>query len=103
MKRVIKLLIYYLAYTFGIGWLFYGGYMIAHRTLEMPPVTDPAFFNLSVWAQLLATLAVGIHLLVWGYVRSDDLKLNFPNAGKVMLVAAVFIVGMGSGRIISPN
>ncbi|MBW9200537.1 type II CAAX endopeptidase family protein [Bacteroides gallinaceum] len=95
MKRVIKLLIYYLAYTFGIGWLFYGGYMIAHRTLEMPPVTDPAFFNLSVWAQLLATLAVGVHLLVWGYVRRDDLKLNFPNAGKVMLVAAVFIVGMG--------
>ena len=95
MKQVIKLLIYYLAYTFGIGWMFYGGYMIVHHTTEMPSLADPVFFNLNMWAQVLSTLAVGIHLLVWKYVKCDDMHLNFPNAGKVLAVSVVFIVGMG--------
>ena len=109
MGRVIKLFIYYLLYTFAFsgifagGYMIYtfafsgifaGGYMIANHTLEFPQ-SDPEVFQLTMWAQLLSTLAVGAHLLVWKYVKRDQLFLSFPNTAKVLLVSVILIVGMG--------
>lgn len=94
MGRVIKLFIYYLLYTFAFTGTFSGGYMIANHTLEFPQ-SDATVFQLTMWAQVLSTLAVGVHLLVWKYVKRDQLSLSFPNAGKVMLASIILIVGMG--------
>ena len=94
MGRVIKLFIYYLLYTFAFTGIFSGGYMIANHTLEFPQ-SDATVFQLTMWAQVLSTLAVGVHLLVWKYVKRDQLSLSFPNAGKVMLASIILIVGMG--------
>ena len=94
MGRVIKLFIYYLLYTFAFTGIFAGGYMIANHTLEFPQ-SDPEVFQLTMWAQLLSTLAVGAHLLVWKYVKRDQLSLSFPNTAKVLLVSVVLIIGMG--------
>lgn len=94
MGRVIKLFIYYLLYTFAFTGIFSGGYMIANHTLEFPQ-SDAMVFQLTMWAQVLSTLAVGVHLLVWKYVKRDQLSLSFPNAGKVMLASIILIVGMG--------
>ena len=68
--------------------------MIANHTLEFPQ-SDATVFQLTMWAQVLSTLAVGVHLLVWKYVKRDQLSLSFPNAGKVMLASIILIVGMG--------
>ena len=94
MGRVIKLFIYYLLYTFAFSGIFAGGYMIANHTLEFPQ-SDPEVFQLTMWAQVLSTMAVGAHLLVWKYVKRDQLSLSFPNTAKVLLVSVILIVGMG--------
>lgn len=95
MKRIFKLLIYYFAYSFGIGGLLYAGYMIARHTTELPDASDPGFLNVTMWGQALSTLAVGMHLTGWKYVRRDELTLKFPNAKTVLAASAVFIIGMG--------
>ncbi len=94
MGRVIKLVIYYLAYTFGIGLLFQAGYALGHHTF-LSDASDPAYFSLLMWGQAVSTLAVGAHLLYWKYVGRDELKMGFPHAGGVLLAAFLLMVGMG--------
>lgn len=94
MGRVIKLVIYYFLYNIACGGILFAGYAIANHTTDIPQ-SGPAYFNLLMWAQLLATLALGIHLLVWNYVKRNDLRLDFPHTGKVMIASVVLIIGMG--------
>ena len=94
MGRVIKLIIYYFLYNLAFMGVIFGGYVIANHTTDIPQ-SGPVYFNLSMWVQLLATLALGIHLLAWKYVTRKDLSLDFPNVNKVLLAAIVLIVGMG--------
>lgn len=94
MKRIIKLLIYYFAYTFGIGWMFYAGYMIANHTKELPGISDPGFFNVTMWGQVISTLAIGIHIIVWKYVKRNELSPKFSNATTILPVSVILILGM---------
>ena len=94
MGRVIKLIIYYYLYNFAFAGVMFGGCAIANHTTDIS-LEDPAYFNLVMWAQLLATLALGVHLLAWKYVKRKDLRMDFPNTGKVMIASVVLIVGMG--------
>ena len=94
MGRVIKLVIYYFLYNFVFMGVVFGVYGFINHSADMPQ-SGPVYFNLSMWVQLLATLAVGIHLLAWKYVTRKDLRLDFPHTAKVLLVSVVLIVGMG--------
>ena len=95
MGRTIKLLIYYITYSYGIGALLYAGYMAVHHTTALPSLSEPSFFTLNMWAQVLSALAVSAHLLVWKYVDSGQMRLNFPHTGAVMFASALLIIGMG--------
>ena len=95
MGRTIKLLIYYITYSYGIGALLYAGYMAVHHTTALPSLSEPSFFTLNMWAQVLSALAVSAHLLVWKYVDSGQMRLNFPHTGAVMFASALLIVRMG--------
>lgn len=96
MGRVIKLILYYFAYNFGIGILFMAGYAIALQTTDLASFSsDPGYISMTMLAQVLGTLAVCCHLLCWKYVKRDQLTLHFPKANKVMLASVILIVGMG--------
>ena len=75
MGRVIKLVIYYFLYNLVFMGVVFGVYGFVNHTSDMPQ-SGPVYFNLSMWVQLFATLALGIHL-------------------KVMLASIILIVGMG--------
>ena len=94
MGRVIKLVIYYFLYNLVFMGVVFGVYGFVNHTSDMPQ-SGPVYFNLSMWVQLFATLALGIHLLAWKYVTRKDLSFDFPNTAKVLLASVVLSVGMG--------
>lgn len=96
MGRVIKLIFYYLAYSYGIAILFSAGYMFTHHTYDFTAASaDPDYVFLAMMAQVLGTVAVTLHLLCWKYVKRDQLTLHFPRVNRVLLTSVVFIIGMG--------
>lgn len=95
MIHTVKLLLYYLLYQFATQGVFTCGYMVYHHTTQPPNLTDPSGVTLLLMSQLIGTLALVIHLLKWKYVCLNRQTLAYYNSGSVLLVSALFIVGMG--------
>lgn len=95
MGRTIKLLLYYFAYQFAFMGVIIFGYMIYHHTSDMPDTSSGIGLNLMLWAQVLATMALGIHLLVVKYVPLDAKTWAYAGSGKILLTSILFVVGMG--------
>lgn len=94
MIRTIKLILYFFAYQLAFSSIFLIGYMICHHTLEMPTYDSPGFLNVSLIAQVLSTLAVGIHLAWGGYIPLNRKTLSPVSAGTV--ITCIFLIaGMG--------
>lgn len=94
MGRTIKLLLYYFAYNVAFIGTFLCGYMIYNGTAELPSSTDSIYATLILLAQLLATVAVGVHLIIGKYVPLDRDTWSC-RSGKVLLTSILFILGMG--------
>ena len=94
MTRIIKLLLYYFAYQLAFSGVFTIGYMLVCGLNRMPMVSDPGFMSVSIAAQVLATIGIGIHL-VWGKYASLQGRVRSVRPVLLYLAAAVFIVSMG--------
>ena len=58
----------------------FGVYGFVNHTSDMPQ-SGPVYFNLSMWVQLFATLALGIHLWLGSMWTAKDLNFDFPKHG----------------------
>lgn len=94
MARTVKLILYFFAYQLAFSSVFLIGYMICHHTMEIPTYNSPGFLNLSLIAQVLSTLAVGIHL-AWAKYAPLDKKTLSPISTKLSVTCVIFIIGMG--------
>ena len=95
MGRTIKLLLYYFAYQLAFNGVFICSYMIYNHTTEVPGISDGPYFNLLLWASVLATVAIGIHLLVGKYASVHPVQWNTPQTIKIGLSSIVLVTGMG--------
>ena len=95
MGRTVKLLLYYFAYQLAFYGIFTGGYMLLKGSMEMPDPSSSSYITFLLSIQLVSTLAVGLHLIFWKYVKLDSRTWSLYNNVKLMLVSLFFIVGMG--------
>lgn len=95
MGRTIKLLLYYFAYQLAFNGVFICSYMIYNHTTEVPGISDGPYFNLLLWASVLATVAIGIHLLAGKYTSVHPVRWNTPQTIKIGLSSIVLVTGMG--------
>lgn len=96
MLRIIKLLFLYLAYQLAFYAVSTGVYMIVENgSLDVTALNDSSTsMSVIIASQFLATLAIAIHVLAGKYVRISDLKLKSDKPFGLLLMSAVFILGM---------
>lgn len=94
MGRVIKLILYYIAYQLAFQGVFVCGCVLfTHSDFDSVGLS-PYFIPGIIVCQILATLSVGIHLILGGYItdRKESFSLcKFNN----MIASAILIVSMG--------
>lgn len=94
MLRIVKLLLYYFAYQLAAAGVFTIGYMLLHHLDRMPTAADPGFMQVSITAQALATLGIGIHLIAGRYARLQ-FRTNTHRPALLYLITALLIASMG--------
>ena len=94
MLQTIKLILYYLAYQLAFSGFFTVAYMLLHHMNGIPTMADKGFVLVSITAQLLGTMAMGIHLWAGRYVNLHS-PLRSRRPGLLFLTAGVLIVAMG--------
>lgn len=97
MVRIIKLLFLYLAYQFAFYAISTGVYMIVENGSIQMSAFDESSVSIPVIiaSQFLSTLALGIHLIVGKYVKSDELRFISEKKFNILMASVVFVVGMG--------
>lgn len=94
MGRVIKLILYYIAYQLAFQGVFACGLVLLTHINFDNIGASPYFMPGIMACQALATLAVGIHLILGGYVSREKKNFSLCSSDK-MVVAALFIISMG--------
>ncbi len=94
MKRTVKLILYYFAYQLATASVFSLAFMLTHHLNRLPNASDPGFMQMSIAAQAIATIGLGLHLLIGKYadVRKE---VNSSHPVQLYLIAALFIIAMG--------
>lgn len=109
MGRLIKLVLYYFAYQLAFYGIFSCGYMLYQHTTDLPTSPNGDYMNCIIWAQALATVAMGIHLIAGKYVALNRQTWSGIGNGRLMLTSIAFMVGMGlwsnylSEKVALPN
>ena len=94
MGRVIKLILYYIAYQSAFQGVFACGLVLLTHIDFYHIGASPYFTPGIIACQALATIAVGIHLMLGGYVLKEKKNFSLCSLNK-MVVAALFIISMG--------
>lgn len=94
MWRICKLILLYIAYQLAFAGTFTIAYMLWNGTLSMPTTADPGFMRVSILAQALGTLALGIHLVVGKYIPQGT-RAKSALSAPLLITAVLFIIGMG--------
>lgn len=94
MKRTVKLILYYFAYQLATASVFSLAFMLAHHLNRLPNASDAGFMQVSIVAQAIATIGIGLHLLIGKYANIKR-KVYSSHPVLLYLIAALFIIAMG--------
>ena len=94
MKRTVKLILYYFAYQLATASVFSLAFMLAHHLDRLPNASDAGFIQMSIVAQAIATIGIGLHLLIGKYAHVKK-EVHSSHPVQLYLTASLFIIGMG--------
>lgn len=93
MLRIIKLIIYYIAYQMGSSAVIVGIWMLFNG-FHFPDSTSSIGLILNTYAMIIGTLGFSIHLFLGGYCHADRSMFG-PVKGRILFLSSVLLLSMG--------
>ncbi len=94
MGRIVKLLLYYFAYQLAFYGIFNELYKWHYGITEVSDPLSPSYVTLLLIIQIVSTVAIGLHVLIFKYVELDRKTWAYYKSGKLLSVVSIFIVGL---------